>query len=81
MSDPNTTQDAVQPYEAKGLFPALTDEGADALRDLMTAVNGFYYPGDRSDAAASAVAWLQTHPEACAALGLGAAPGAGGPGA
>lgn len=61
------------PHEAKGQFPHLTDEGADALRDVMTAVNGFYYPGDRSDAIASAIAWLQEHPQACAALGLGLA--------
>ena len=60
-----------EPHEARGLFPALTDDGEDALRDVLTAVNGFYYPGDRSDAIASAIAWLQTHPDACAALGLG----------
>ena len=69
MTD-SATNNSVTPHEAKGLFPALTDDGADALRDVMTAVNGFYYPGDRSDAIASAVAWLQDHPEACAALGL-----------
>ena len=58
----------VKPYEARGLFPVLTDEGADALRDVVTAVNGFVYAGDRMDAIASTVAWLQTHPEARAVL-------------
>lgn len=63
-----TDENDVRPYEARGLFPTLTDEGADALRDVVTAVNGFVYAGDRMDAIAAAVAWLQTHPEARAAL-------------
>lgn len=58
----------VQPYEARGTVPVLSPEGAKATADLMTAVNGFYYPGDRSDAVLSAVAWLQEHPKARAAL-------------
>jgi hypothetical protein len=50
------------------MFPILTDEGADAMRDVMTAVNGFYYPGARADAIYITIAWLQAHPEARAAL-------------
>lgn len=65
----------VQPYEAKGLRPTLSERGGEVLSDLMTAVNGFYYPGDRSDAVSSTVAWLQAHPEACVALGLSLPPG------
>lgn len=56
-------------------MPVLNGAGADALHDVMTAVNGFYYPGDRSEAVLSAVAWLQTHPDHCAALRLGTRPG------
>ena len=58
----------VEPYEAQGMSPDLTPEGSAAINDLLTATNGFYYPGDRSSAILSAVAWLQIHPEACGAL-------------
>lgn len=58
------------PHEALGHSPDLNEDGVTAALDLMTAVNGSYYPGDRSAAILSAIAWLQKNPTACAALGL-----------
>lgn len=68
MTTKSTARRSVEPYEAQGMSPDLTAEGSAAIDDLLTATNGFYYPGDRSSAILSAVAWLQVHPEACEAL-------------
>lgn len=67
---PTYAQVAV-PHEARGQWPELTEAGHEAIQDVMAAANGFYYPGDRSDAIAAALAWLQRNPAACAALRLG----------
>lgn len=68
---PTGTGRVVEPYEARGLSIPDTVEARAAATDACTAVNGFYYPGERSDAILTVLAWLRTQPEACAALGLG----------
>ncbi len=60
----------VQPFEAKGLEVAPTAQNISALQDICTAVNGFPYPGHRSEAIVMAVAYLQTRPDLCNVLSL-----------
>lgn len=63
----------VEPHEALQLPDMPTDtDTIDALKDICTAVNGFPYPGHRSEAIVLAVTWLREHPEHCKTLGLGA---------
>lgn len=54
----------VEPFEATRL-PELPDHPrvSEAFTDLMTAVAGFPYPGDKSNALAYGLRWLRANPD------------------
>ncbi|MEU4558601.1 hypothetical protein AB0F72_09425 [Actinoplanes sp. NPDC023936] len=55
---------AAEPFEATRL-PELPidDVTREAFSDLMTAVAGFPYPGDKSNALAYGLRWLRANPD------------------
>jgi hypothetical protein len=60
----------IEPYEATRVPWDMTDTEAEALREVLTAVNGFVYTGISSAAVIAALAWLREHPAHVKALGL-----------
>ena len=59
----------VEPYEVLNLPPIPAEPTLDqAIRDVVTAVNGFPYAGDRSSAIVGAISWLRHNPEHAAVL-------------
>lgn len=57
------------PYAARDLPPLPVDMPHDpAFQELVTAVNGFVYPGDRLDAIVFTLRVLRAHPDIAARL-------------
>jgi len=68
-----------EPFEAIRLPLIEESDGIDQpLRDLATAVCGFPYPGDKSQAIIDTVKYLRSNPDMAAVLGIGYQPASAG---